>query len=159
MRFAADATLGKLGRHLRAAGFDTLCQHENRQGSFFETIDAERVILTRTAEVVLRFQSRSLAFIRDNDPLLQMRQVVQELGIGHCDLRPFSRCLRCNIKLCRVNRETVYGRVPAYVWQRHETFHACGNCGRIYWAGSHHERMCRGLAAIFQQKDEKPHEC
>ena len=150
MRFATDATLGKLGRHLRAAGFDTLCQHQSRHvDSFFNTIDTERVILTRTTAVRVRFQNRPLIFIRDNDPLQQMMQVVQALGIRQSDVRPFSRCLECNMDIMRVDRQAVKDRVPTYVWQRHQTFHACGKCRRIYWAGSHHDRLCKRLAAIF----------
>ena len=156
MRFATDTTLGKLGRHLRAAGFDTLCQHQCRSGGFFDTIEADRVILTRTTAVKVRFQSRPLVFIRDNDPLQQMMQVVRELRIEPSHLRPFSRCLECNMDISRVDRDAVRGRVPDYVWQRHQTFHACGKCRRIYWAGSHHDRMCNWLAAISRQK-EKTH--
>lgn len=159
MRFATDATVGKLGRHLRSAGFDTLCQHQSRRVNFFETIDSERVILTRTRLVKLRFKLRPLVFIRDNDPYRQMIQVVRELKLGWCDLTPFSRCLECNEEILQVDRVTVAGRVPAYVWQRHHSFHACAKCGRIYWAGSHHDRMAQRLSAIFKQKDEKTHEC
>ncbi|MBC2713096.1 MAG: hypothetical protein HGJ94_19530 [Desulfosarcina sp.] len=157
MRFATDTTLGKLGRHLRAAGFDTLCQHQCRRGDFFDTVEADRVILTRTTAVKVRFKSRPLVFIRNNDPFQQMMQVVRELGIGQSDLRPFSRCLECNMVISQVGRDAVRGRVPDYVWQRHQTFHACGKCRRIYWAGSHHDRMCNRLAAIPRQK-EKTHE-
>jgi uncharacterized protein len=159
MRFATDATVGKLGRHLRSAGFDTLCQHQNRSGDFFDTIDDERIILTRTTWLHLRFKHRPLVFIRDNDPFQQMVQVVRELRLGLDDLNPFTRCLECNADIRQLNREAVTGRVPAYVWQRHHAFHACGECGRIYWAGSHHDRMRKRLSAIFQQRDEKTHEC
>ena len=158
MRLAADATLGKLGRHLRSTGFDTLCQHQSRDGDFFGTTSGDRVILTRTRLLKVRFDSRALVFIRDNDPFQQMKQVVRELNIGWCDVNLFSRCLECNDNLLAVDRETVTGRVPAYVWYSHPTFHACGKCGRIYWAGSHHDRMCKRLFSIFQQKDEKIHE-
>jgi uncharacterized protein with PIN domain len=159
MRFATDASLGKLGRQLRAAGFDTLCQHEHRHGDFFEIIDSRRVILTRTKTVARRFQGRFLIFIRDNDPQQQMIQVVRELNVEQGRLKPFSRCLACNRLTEPVVREAVKGRVPDYVWQRHATFHACHQCRRIYWAGSHHERMCRRLDAIFQQKKETIHDC
>ena len=160
MRFATDATLGKLGRHLRAAGFDTLCQHQSRHvDSFFNTIDTERVILTRTTAVRVRIEPCHLVFIRDNDPLQQMMQVVRELGIRQSDVRPFSRCLECNMDIRRVDREAVKGQVPAYVWQHHQTFHKCFKCLRIYWPGSHHDRMCKRLAVIFKQKEEKTHEC
>lgn len=160
MRFATDATLGKLGRHLRVAGFDTLCQHQNRSpASFWATLDAERVILTRTKAVKARFDHRRLLFIRDNSPLEQMRQVVVEAGITQHDLRPLSRCLDCNTSIQAVDRLAVKDRVPAYVWHRQQTFHECDQCRRIYWAGSHHQHMCTWLAAIFNNNEKRSHEC
>jgi len=157
LRFAADATLGKLGRHLRSAGFDTLCRHQSWDDDFFDTIDGERVILTRTRVLKVRFNSRPLVFIRDNDPFQQMKQVVRACDIQWRDVHLFSRCLACNEKLLKADREAVTGLVPAYVWQHHDTFHTCGKCCRIYWAGSHHDRMCRRLSAIFQdERRENP---
>ncbi|BBO67167.1 hypothetical protein DSCA_10970 [Desulfosarcina alkanivorans] len=150
MRFATDATLGKLGRHLRTAGFDTLCQHQNRCGDFFNTIDGQRIILTRTMAVRQKFKHRHLLFIRDNDPLRQMMQVVRELGVQPNDLRPFSRCIACNTAIAPLDRDEARGRVPDYVWQRHRAFHRCDSCRRIYWAGSHRQRMGKRLDAIFK---------
>jgi uncharacterized protein with PIN domain len=51
MRFATDATLGKLGRQLRAAGFDTLCQHQSGVVTFLVRLTVQRIILTRTTAV------------------------------------------------------------------------------------------------------------
>ena len=156
MRFVTDATLGKLGRHLRAAGFDTLCQHRSGRIDFFDMIDAGRVILTRTTVVKRRFKCHPLIFIRDNDPLRQMIQVVRELRLGWGDVKPFSRCLACNTEIRPVDRDAVRARVPAYVWQHHQIFHACGQCQRIYWTGTHHDRMKERLVVIFQRKEENP---
>ncbi len=159
MRFAADASLGKLGRYLRSAGFDTLIQHQSRQTDFFNTIGPDRLVLTRTTALKVRFRGRPLVFIRGNDPLQQMVQVVRELGIRLSDTRPFSRCLACNGDISRTDREMVKSQVPAYVWQHHQTFHACRQCRRIYWSGSHHDRMREQLIDIFQQKEDQTHAC
>ena len=149
MRFATDSTLGKLGRHLRAAGFDTVCQHQCRQGGFFHTIDPARIILTRTGAVRQLFKERRLVFISDNDPWQQLRQVVRDLSIRRTDTKPFSRCLQCNREVRPIDKMAVVPLVPAFVWQCHQTFHQCEQCGRIYWAGSHHDRLDQRLAAIF----------
>lgn len=157
MRFATDASLGKLGRHLRAAGFDTQCEHQSRDDDFLGTIDAKRVILTRTKAVKPRFKDRRLVYIHDNDPLRQMMQVVRELNIRASDCKPFSRCIACNRQIQPIDKQTIQNRVPAFVWQRHSSFHACGQCHRIYWAGSHQDRMGKRLATIFlKQESENP---
>ena len=156
MRFATDAALGKLGRHLRAAGFDTCCAHQSRRSDFLSTVSHDRIILTRTTAVKERFKARQLIFIRSNDPLRQMVQVMQDLSIRPGDLRPFSRCLTCNQVVRPVERLEIKGRVPTYVWHRHASFHTCRQCRRIYWAGSHHDRLVGRLSAIFtlQESDQ-----
>jgi uncharacterized protein with PIN domain len=152
MRFATDAPLGKLGRHLRAAGFDTVCQHENRNSNFLNTIEADRIILTRSWALLNRFRHHRLMFIRDNDPFQQMVQVIRELGIRRSDVNAFSRCLICNLETMSVDKQTLWGKVPTYIWQHHQTFRICGGCKRIYWAGSHHERLRMRLDMLFKHK-------
>jgi uncharacterized protein with PIN domain len=154
IRFATDAALGKLGRSMRAAGFDTLCQHQCRDKDFFETLEADRVILTRTRAVARRFQDRRLIFIRDNDARQQLTQVIRTLEL-ECDCVYYlSRCLECNLKIAPVSKNAVKGRIPEYVWQHHHHFQMCRSCKRIYWAGSHHQRMTRQLENLFKQKDD-----
>ena len=63
----------------------------------------------------LRFNSRPLVFIRDNDPFQQMKQVVRACDLRWRDAKLFSRCLACNEKLLRVDREAVAGLVPATI--------------------------------------------
>jgi uncharacterized protein with PIN domain len=159
MRFATDATLGKLGRYLRVAGFDTLCQHQSRHGDvFWSTLDDQRVILTRTRALASRLRQRHLIFVRDNDPLKQVRQVIADVGITQDDLKPLSRCLDCNTTIRQVDKWSVKGRVPAYVWHHQQSLNICGQCQRIYWPGSHHDRMCSRLTAIFNNSEERTHE-
>ena len=155
MRFATDMALGKLGRHLRAAGFDTLCQHQHRQSGFYSTMERDRVILTRSTSVKRKFKDRRLIFIVPNDPWRQLEQVVRELDLRRSDTKPFSRCLQCNLEIQRIDKMAVRCLVPGYVWNRRQTFHTCRNCGRVYWAGSHRQRMNRRLAAMFANRESE----
>jgi len=154
-RFAADGTLGKLARHLRAAGFDTCLAPQGTSADFWETVDPKRTVLTRTATLRLRFKDRNPVFICENNPWRQFSQVMRELEIGADDLNPFSRCLVCNCRLSDVDRHMVKGRVPDYVWQRHARFKTCDGCRRLYWAGSHPARMEERMAVIFSTQPRK----
>jgi len=154
-RFAADAALGKLGRHLRAAGFDTCLAPQSAQDDFWQTLDPKRIVLTRTMKLWQRFKDRKSVFIRENDPWRQFLQVVRELKIQADELDPFSRCLACNCRLRDVDRQTVKGRVPDYVWQHHARFRTCDRCRRLYWSGSHPARMEERMAAIFSTQPRK----
>lgn len=154
MRFVTDATLGKLGRHLRAAGFDTVCQHESRHRNFFNSIETDRILLTRTVKLKNRYKHRHSLFIQDNDPIAQMIQVVKELSIGLADVKPFSRCLNCNLEITPIDKQWICGQVPAYIWQHHQSFHICNSCRRIYWSGSHHRRLTKQFETFFKAKDK-----
>lgn len=153
MRFATDASLGKLGRLLRAAGFDTQCAHQSKAADFWGRIEPDRIALTRTHGIQKRLAGHPLVFIDHNDPVAQLRQVATRLAIDASELRPFSRCLVCNIPIRPVDRQQVSGRVPFYVWHCQHRFFTCDSCKRIYWAGSHHQRVRRRFDLIFKRKD------
>jgi uncharacterized protein with PIN domain len=154
-RFAADAALGKLARHLRAAGFDTCIAPQSAQDDFWKTVDPKRIVLTRTVALRRRFKDCQSVFVRENDPWRQFLLVVRQLKIEADDLDPFSRCLACNCMLRDVDRQTVKGRAPDYIWQHHTRFKTCNQCKRLYWAGSHPARMEERMAAIFSNQARK----
>ena len=158
MRFAADATLGKLVRRLRSVGFDTVRCGQRDVLAFYDANSPDRVILTRTKLVQARFSDRVLVFVRDDDPQHQFLQVLKDLNIAFEDLRPFSRCLECNLVLYRVDKAAIVGKVPIYVWQRHHEFFRCDGCQRIFWAGSHRLRMQARLETVFNSKENSDHE-
>jgi uncharacterized protein with PIN domain len=60
---------------------------------------------------------------------------------------PFSRCLKCNRILTSLLRTEAKDRVPEKIYQTYQEFHRCPVCGRIYWPGSHLERMREKLKA------------
>ena len=138
--FAAETTLGKLAKWLRILGFDTDYQSGVAPERFVAAAGEERILLTRTRQVRDQNTDRKLVFITANDPLEQVNQVIQAVGIGSADIRPFSRCTCCNILTRQLDRDSVQGRVPDYVWETHAEFKSCSGCGRIYWGGSHIKR-------------------
>jgi uncharacterized protein with PIN domain len=147
--FAADRTLGKLAKWLRILGFDTIFESDVSSQWFYEHLEQERVLLTRIAENRKRFAARSLVFIEADDVYEQLRQVVDELAISMNDSRPFSRCIRCNTPIVAVNKETVYGLVPDYIWETHDEFNRCRRCEKIFWPGSHTERSMEVIKKLF----------
>jgi uncharacterized protein with PIN domain len=51
--------------------------------------------------------------------------------------------MKCNEILNRVPREAVLDRIPAKVREHYSEFHICPGCGRVYWPGTHYERMAK----------------
>jgi uncharacterized protein with PIN domain len=64
-------------------------------------------------------------------------------------LRPFSRCTRCNAAIEALPRALAEPLVPPRVAARHAEFWRCPRCGRIYWAGTHLNRMRRTLEGVL----------
>ncbi len=148
-RFIADAMLGKLARWLRVMGCDV---------EYFPTIDdgglvtraqrSGRLILTRDTLLIRRRQAReNHFFVREDGYRDQVRQVVEAFAID-----PFahflSRCLECNALLVDAAREEAAERVPPYVFATQDDFQKCPACGRLYWRGTHRERMAEELKRI-----------
>lgn len=149
-RFAAESTLGKLAKWLRLLGFDTVFENETARRQFLDHINPETILLTRTEKVRDTLSaSQQRIFIRSNDPVEQLRQVIDELGIEMEDIRPFSRCLICNVVNEVVEKDRIYGQVPDYVWENNTDFQACPECKKIYWPGSHIERSLEKIRKIF----------
>ena len=154
-RFLVESTLGKLAKWLRLLGFDT----QYTAGARFEDAAAQagagRILLTRTHKTARRFSHRPVLLIRENDPYDQLRQVAAALGWSAKDLKPFSRCLRCNCKTTPIARGDVCGRVPDYVWQTAPRFTTCPHCSRIFWTGTHTDRALDRIRPLFNPRSEE----
>jgi len=147
--FLADAHLGGLARFLRMLGFDTL--HENAFG------DAEirrlasqerRVVLTRDRELLKCRDIIAGCYVHERKPEAQLAEVAARYGLAE-RARPFTRCLRCNLPLERVERDAVLARLPESVARTHREFYRCAGCDRVYWPGSHYERMRAALGRML----------
>ena len=145
----ADAMLGALARWLRALDVDVAYDPALDDPELVEKAVAEgRTILTRDRKLTERRLARNHILIRSDDVDEQVRQVREELGIRPDLGRLLGRCLRCNLPLEGIEAEVARGRVPPYVARTQEEFRACPGCGRIYWRGTHVDRMARRLARM-----------
>ncbi|UCE56432.1 MAG: Mut7-C RNAse domain-containing protein [Desulfobacterales bacterium] len=148
--FAAEKTLGKLAKWLRLLGFDTSFESEISSDKFFEHLQPERILLTRTKWVRENYSSHRHIFIESNNPRDQLKQVIRELGICQNETRPFSRCLSCNVEITEVPKNAVYGKVPDYIWETNDVFQTCPTCKRNYWPGSHTKRSMQQIEELFK---------
>ena len=144
-RFVLDTHLGKLARHLRLAGFDSLWENDYGDEEIVALSAAQkRVILTRDKGILKRSAVQRGYFVRETESERQLREVVRAFQLER-SLRPFSRCRVCNAALREVPKECVHGRVPQAVWTQLDAFTECPECGRIFWRGTHYERLSRVL--------------
>ena len=141
VRFLADAHLGRLARYLRMLGFDSLYENALPDRDLIRISTGEgRVLLTRDRELLMHRDLTHGVYVRGTRPREQLTYVIDRLDLGHSS-RPFTRCMSCNGGLEEVEKEQVVDRLPARVAERHQCFNECPNCGRVYWPGTHWERM------------------
>ncbi len=157
MKFLADRTTGKLARKLRALGFDVV----SWDGGDLEEAAAHasgegRILLTRSRRVPKSQEEVRVLTLEADQPREQLREVLDKLGLEARPEQFFTRCLICNEILVSVSKEEVEGRVPDFVYRAYHVFHVCPRCRRIYWPGTHLERMKRNLGrAVSPQEGEK----
>jgi uncharacterized protein with PIN domain len=147
--FTADRTLGKLAKWLRILGFDTHFESGALNRSLFEKLESERILLTRIGKYRKMADEHRIVFVNSNYPVDQLKQVINDVGITNQDLRPFSRCAPCNLPIVDIQKDSVVGRVPDYIWETHDAFSRCPQCERIYWSGSHTKRSMERIEALF----------
>lgn len=149
LRFLCDAMLAGLGRRLRMAGYDAQIEAGGRSDHELITHAASegRVLLTGDRQILERKAAREpgrMLYLPGNDELEWARLLRRELGLSWTH-RPFTRCLECNLPLRALTpiRETELpaGASPA-------TAKECAGCSRIYWEGSHVERMRAALERL-----------
>jgi len=152
VRFIADCNVGRLARWLRLLGYDTLFANGlDDDGILRIALKEGRIVLTRDTHFLRRHVTRSgqvkMVFLQAEDVKKQVSQVVRELGLDWREAR-FSRCIECNSPLEARDREAVRSLIPPYVYQTQREFAQCPGCGRIYWQGTHWQRMRGELEAL-----------
>jgi uncharacterized protein len=144
VRFVVDVHLGKLARRLRLIGLDTAYRPDANDAELAALADRERrILLTRDQGLLKRRLVVHGYFVRETRPHPQLVEVLRRFG--PLDLHPFSRCLRCNDVLREVAKSAIDATLLPRTRQHYDQFEACGGCGRIYWKGSHWERLMHAI--------------
>ena len=145
-RFATDSMLGKLAKWLRVLGFDARCESIHHSARLEDHLGRGRLVVTRRRKWRGR---KGVLFLESDDPGEQLREVVERADLTPAEARFLNRCIRCNVALEETDREGVRGAIPDYVLQTHARFFQCPLCRRIYWPGSHPERMKQRLLEML----------
>ena len=142
MKFLVDRMLGKLAKGLRMLGYDTIYyQGEDAQQLKQLACRENRMILTRNTKLIPKRPEDQICRITEDKPLLQLQELIQKGFISINEKNLFFRCLLCNVLLDEIPREEAEGKVPDFIFYQKKGFFRCPQCRRIYWQGSHLEKM------------------
>jgi uncharacterized protein len=154
VRFVCDAMLGGLARWLRAAGYDASWQaHIEDRDLVRQARQEERMLLSSDSGIfefaVLRDGDLPALFIpRGLGPLEQLRYVLTRLHLGLHE----PRCMACGGELIEIPKDSAAGRVPPRTFDWQDRYWECRLCGRVFWHGTHWQRITQNLQAAVQEQ-------
>lgn len=142
-RFVVDVNLGQLARYLRLLGLDVVYRNSFTDREVAQVASEDRrIVLTRDRALLQHKIITHGYFVRAVKPREQVKEILARLDL-YRELRPFTRCLRCNGELEDADKETVLHQLEPKTRKYYERFRRCKSCGQAYWKGSHFKRMER----------------
>jgi uncharacterized protein len=151
VRLYCDEMLARLGRRLRAAGYDTaIAEGGLGDAEIIAGCAAEgRTLLTRDRHLATTAQGRvPVLRLTEAGLAAQARALRAALAIDW-QRAPFTRCLVDNTPLVPAPPEMA-SQVPPTSRAAGGPLHLCPECRRLYWPGGHVRRMLVRLAEWSQ---------
>jgi len=142
--------LGKLAKWLKILGFDARYSPRADDDDLLALARREgRTLLTRDRALLQRAKGISSLMIAGVSWEDQVGQVLAHFKL--CEsVRPYTRCLECNVELMPLAKDQAVNLVPPFVLERAETFSLCSSCGRVFWPGTHFEAMAAKLSELLR---------
>ncbi|SDK70195.1 Mut7-C RNAse domain-containing protein [Microbulbifer yueqingensis] len=140
-RFVLDCHLGRLARYLRMLGFDSRLPDDCSDEQLVQlSVRQDRTLLTRDRDLLKRKQLQRGYYVRATRPRLQLQEIATRFRLAH-SMQPFSRCMECNASLRPAAKQEIDHRLQPRTRRSFDDFLQCSACGRVYWRGSHFDRM------------------
>ena len=151
-RFVLDGHLGRLASHLRMLGMDCLYNNGYDDEELVDiSVKEKRILLTRDRMLLMHKVITQGYLLRSLNSNEQLHEVVQRYKLVKW-VRPFQRCLNCNHLLEPVEKETVLEKLEPLTKKYYHDFKLCPACDKVYWKGSHYERMLELIDTVSQHQ-------
>jgi hypothetical protein len=155
VKFVVDTHLGKLARYLRMLGFDALYKQVCSPKEIIQLALQEHRIILSNSRALLKNKSITHGFcINSYEPLDQLKKVLRRFCLWD-EILPFSRCMVCNAELHNITKDEIQHRLPPKVKNGQQEFKICPACKRIYWKGTHYERMMRMIKELDVPRSQR----
>lgn len=133
-KFLVDRMLGQTAKWLRLMGIDAEYAPEGEDDKLLEIAEREgRIIITRDKDLA---RDEGVMLVEKAPPDDIIPQVLERYDV---EIKPLSRCSKCNGLVRGVHKSAVKEKVPENVYEIQERFWRCEGCGQIYWKGTHWE--------------------
>ncbi len=155
--FILDVHLGTLARYIRLLGFPALYRRDWKDAELALYAEENSLILLTCDRGLLKRKmvSRGM-FVHASDPLEQVQEVCRRLQLSAL-VKPFSRCLSCGGMLDVVLYgsaafERIKENIPPGVLSWCREYRWCASCGKVYWEGSHMDRLRSIVESVTEEK-------
>ncbi|MBD3220112.1 hypothetical protein GF314_02630 [bacterium] len=146
-RFVCDQHLGKLARLLRFCGFDTVWDRSLCEAALaLLAIREGRVVLSRHRALLQRKAITSGLLVRGDRADDQLVEVLRRFRLAGRVAGP-GRCTACNGELMATAKADVPVPIPPRTAAWLDDYWICARCGKLFWEGTHVERLRRRVAA------------
>ncbi len=153
-KFIVDVNLGKLAQKLRLLGFDATFKNDYDDNDIVaDAVKEKRIILTRDIGVLKHSAVTHGCFIRNDDPKKQLTEIIERLQLQN-SFKPFSRCSVCNSQMKPVEKDKVRDKLHSDTLEMYDEFWQCTGCNKVYWEGSHYDRIVEWIDRI-NSKNQK----
>lgn len=151
-KFILDVHLGTLAKYLRLLGFDTIYRNNLEDVEIINlSVKGQRIILTRDLLILKNGKVTHGYFVRETIPMKQLREIVRRFDLKD-HFNPFHRCLECNGIISNVDKSEIENEIQENTRKAFQEFYQCQICKKIYWKGSHYERMMKMVTGLKPYK-------
>jgi uncharacterized protein with PIN domain len=148
--FLADEMLNDVAVWLRLCGFAAVYKKWGSDTEIIsEALKSGSIVLTSDRELASRCSNKGVKAI-----LLPVWSPHEEKlalalsGAGIKEIFPETVCTSCNGTLKKASKEEVRGKVPDAILDKFDDFLMCTSCGKVYWHGSHWQRIKEALDGL-----------
>jgi uncharacterized protein with PIN domain len=147
-KFITDVHLGSLAKYLRMLGFDVLYKNNFSDEEIIKaSLGEKRAILTKDRELLKNNKVTHGYWIRNKETEGQVKEVINRFHLKN-NIMEFLRCLECNNILEPIEKAEIEERIPPKVKEWHNEFWYCIHCEKIYWKGTHYEKMIKFIERL-----------
>ena len=154
MKFICDDNLGKLTKYLRILGFDTLFKENIEDNELLRLADSEqRFLLTRDHQLIDKSHPYGVLLLENDDPLLQLKTILEALSLKINVAQLFLRCSQCNEICNEVDKSQIGNEVFPFIIRIQEIISQCPSCKRYYWKGTHYQKLLKKLKSVISNNN------
>ncbi|MEK0318098.1 MAG: Mut7-C RNAse domain-containing protein [Nitrosopumilus sp.] len=143
--FLVDAMLGNIAKKLRLLGYDSKYSSDSKDDELIlKAKNENRILLTKDEPLLKKAEKQavSVIHIKNDTELKQLVQIFKNSKLSKVVVSGnTTRCTECNGELVTIEKDRVMDKVPKGVLEKIDNFWNCTNCNKIYWEGTHIERL------------------